>query len=116
MSSKNRVSSPGVMISPPPVSVETSMRQCAHSTRSIGTGSGDRAWSAQPTIVDDAIISAIIGWQVFMIISPHVAFEHPFVAAQLERPRRIRFDPAVAEQHRPGREVANVGRNVCGEQ
>ena len=51
-----------------------------------------------------------------MIVPPHVALQHPLVPAELELPGRLGFDPAIAEEHDPRRQVPHVGRNVRREQ
>jgi hypothetical protein len=88
------------------------MRQRAHSTRSSGTGSGDRARVAQPIVGSHAITSAMAVYRILMIVPPHVTFEHSFVAAELELARGFRFEAAVAEQHDARRQMSHVGRDV----
>jgi hypothetical protein len=47
-----------------------------------------------------------------MIVSPHLALEHPLVASQLEGAGGVRLDPAVPQQHDSGGQVPHVGRDV----
>jgi hypothetical protein len=47
-----------------------------------------------------------------MIVPPHLALEHPFVASQLEGAGSVRLDTAVPQQHDPGRQMPHVGRHV----
>src|SRR5262245_21443320 len=92
------------------------MRQRAHSTRSIGTGSGDRAFAVH-AIVDSVAIARIrTVHRVVMSISPHVALEHALVPAQLEAARRVRLDSAIAEQDDPRSQVPDVRGHVRREQ
>src|SRR5262245_3900802 len=102
--------------SPLPRSLEISMPQCAHSTRSSGKGWGDGIRAAHAIVVAVASSATAIERRILMIVPPHVAFEHSLVPTELEGPGGVGLDAAVAQEHNSRRQVTDVGRHMRREQ
>src|SRR5262245_10417235 len=92
------------------------MRHLAHSTRSTGTGSGDRACALQASVSADTAISGIADRHVVIVVSPDVALERVLGALQFEITGHIAVDAAVAQQHDARGKVPDIAGYVRGEE
>src|SRR5262249_61088045 len=105
----------GSSTSPLPCSLEISMPQRAHSTRSSGSGTGADTRAAHPIATALARISRI-PHRIVMVVSPHVTFEQALITPQLEGSGRVGLDAAVPQQHDSCRQMTDVGRHMRREE